>query len=187
MGKGSGRASEAGLVSAAAFPPTSKAPNLEFLAAPATLGTSLCSAGLRPAHQDGKEWLGRRKTSPWVSVLGATLSTLTMKPLGHALLLLPSCSPKHSDTNAATPKQLETGSGYDPQISWLCSSYPGLGRGWLRREKGTCRWHASLTFILGPQTLCLLTDPKFFPLTFHPTPPPHPRPRLSYIQEGKIL
>ena len=110
-----------------------------------------------------------------------------MKPLGHALLLLPSCPPKHSDTNAATPKQLETGSGYDPQISWLCSSYPGLGRGWLRREKGTCRWHAFLTFILGPQTLCLLTDPKFFLLTFHPTPPHHPQPRLSYIQEGKIL
>ena len=134
-----GRTIHPQLFPAAAFPSTSKAPNPEFLAAPATLGTSLCSGGLGPAHQDGKKWLGRRKISPWVSVLGATLSTLSMKPLGPCPAptpILPSRTPRHK---CCHPKQLETGSGCDPQISWLCSSYPRLGTGWLRREKGTCR------------------------------------------------
>lgn len=121
IGKGSGRASKAGLVSAAAFPSTSKAPNLEFLAAPTTLGTSLCSGGLGPAHQDGKDWLGRRKISPWVSVLGATLSS----PLGHALLLLPSCRPEHPDTNAATPNSWRQVQGVTPKSPGSAPLIPG--------------------------------------------------------------
>lgn len=129
MGKGSGRASEAGLFSAAAFPSTSKTPNPEFLAVPATLGTSLCSGGLWPAHQDGKKWLGRRKISPWVSVLGATLSTLSMKPLGHALLLLPSCPPEHPDTNAATPNSWRQAQGVTPKSPGSAPPIPGWAGG----------------------------------------------------------
>lgn len=139
-------------------------PTTGIRAAPATSWTSLCTGGLRPAQRHGQGGLG----SPWVDVQGATLSTqraLAMPCFCHIQ------APKHLDTTAVTPKQLEADWGVAPKSHWLCSPYPWLGRGWQGRKRGTCRWHRSLVALLsitqGPQ-LILLTDPKFFLLTSHP-------------------
>lgn len=52
--------------------------------------TSLCTGGLRPAQCQGKGGLDRRKTSPWVSVLGAPLGAFQTETFDHALFLPPS-------------------------------------------------------------------------------------------------
>lgn len=107
-----------------------RAPNLESLSAPAAPWTSLRTGGLRPARSCGKDGLGRRKTFPWVYVLVATLSTLSTRTLGHALLLPPSLPP-----NATVPKR-QTDPGCGPGILLALLPLPWAGEGAASQGKG---------------------------------------------------
>lgn len=137
--------------------------------------------GLGPAHQDGKDWLGRRKISPCVSVL-----ELLSAALGHALLLLPSCRPEHPDTNAATPNSWRQVQGVTPNLLALLLLSQAR-QGWLRREMGIHAGSTPSDFHPKHRPSAHSHRSQILPPSPSTPPHPHPRPRLSYIQEGRFF
>lgn len=143
-GRGPGRAGQAGLASAVAFPATGRAPGRNP-------GCPYHPRRLLYAQEaSGQPGAARRmgRAEERLPALGVCPGSNSGHPLKRdpwpCPALAPIPTPKPPDTNTATPKQLEAHSGCGPPISWLCLPSLGLGRGWQDRERGPCRWHRTL-------------------------------------------
>lgn len=185
MGRGSGRASGAGLVSAAAFLATGKVPNLASLAAPATLGTSLCTGGLRPAHRHGEGRAGQKKDLPLDVCPGSNSQyPLNGDPWPYTALI-PILTPPNTQTQMLPPpNSCRQTRGVAPNLLALLP----LSQAGQRVVKGKGDTQvALLSDFHSRATVPLLTHRSQILPPHLPPPHPTPWPNLSYIQEGKIL
>lgn len=185
--RGPGRATEAGLPSTVAFPATGKAPSLESPDAQATPTDFFMYRRPQASPVPREGWAGQKKDFPLGVCPGSTSRCLPNGDLRPCPVPAPILAPNTQKQVLPPPKQLEADSGCGPQSPGPASlsragegvASQGKGDMWVAPHPGGSPLRLSPQ---GPQPLFLLTDPEFFLLTSHP-----PRPRLSYVQEGKIL